>query len=135
MTILHRAANQPNASGSVSFKDVESGSWYAAGVQWAAANGLVTGYDDLRQLQEPHQHSRSLDAGRTAVGSQVVLIASGDNAHPVSPSHRFGSPDVDYVVSNGLMTGTNDNTFSPNASLTRGMHRRWEPGGSHRVRR
>lgn len=42
VTVLHRFAGAPAADGS-SFTDVERGSWYAAAVDWASANGIVNG--------------------------------------------------------------------------------------------
>ena len=44
VTILYRLENEPAAE-AASFRDVEAGSWYEAAVNWAAANGIVNGYD------------------------------------------------------------------------------------------
>lgn len=45
ITILYRLAGSP-AAGSASFTDVAKGQWYADGVAWASANGVVSGYPD-----------------------------------------------------------------------------------------
>ena len=45
VTILYRLAGSP-AAGSASFTDVAKGQWYADGVAWASANGVVSGYPD-----------------------------------------------------------------------------------------
>lgn len=45
VTILYRLAGSP-AAGSASFTDVVKGQWYADGVAWASANGVVSGYPD-----------------------------------------------------------------------------------------
>ena len=45
VTILYRLAGSPDA-GSASFTDVAPGQWYADGVAWASANGVVSGYTD-----------------------------------------------------------------------------------------
>lgn len=38
----------------------------------------------------------------------------------VAPGHKYYN-DVEYVVTNGIMTGTSENTFSPDAYLTTGQ--------------
>lgn len=43
VTMLHRLEGEPQAD-SASFPDVEAGQWYAAAVNWAAANKVVQGY-------------------------------------------------------------------------------------------
>lgn len=43
VTVLHRAAGLPAASGSAMFNDVVSGTWYSDAVSWAASNAIVGG--------------------------------------------------------------------------------------------
>lgn len=45
VTILHRYENSPEVSGTISFSDVEDGSWYYDAVCWAADTGIIEGYD------------------------------------------------------------------------------------------
>jgi|GEM_PF-1210654 len=47
VTILHRIEGSPAVSGAP-FSDVPDGEWYAPGVAWAAASGIVDGYDNGR---------------------------------------------------------------------------------------
>lgn len=44
VTILHRMAGEPAASGTVRFSDVSTGSYYAQAVSWAADKGIVAGF-------------------------------------------------------------------------------------------
>ncbi len=46
VTILYRSEGEATVSGSSAFEDVETDSWYENAVIWAAANGIVSGYDD-----------------------------------------------------------------------------------------
>ena len=48
VTILYRLENSSNSNlqSSISFTDVEPGSWYEEAVNWAAANGIITGVTD-----------------------------------------------------------------------------------------
>lgn len=45
VTMLHRMEGSPVVSGST-FPDVPAGTWYHDGVEWAAAKGIVNGYDN-----------------------------------------------------------------------------------------
>ena len=47
VTILHRRAGEPDAAGLENpFDDVAEGIWYTEAIKWAAANGIVMGYDN-----------------------------------------------------------------------------------------
>ena len=46
VTILYRLAGSPAATAAAGFVDVAAGAWYADAVNWANANGIVTGYGD-----------------------------------------------------------------------------------------
>ena len=45
--VLHNIEDNPRASGTIHFSDVGS-SWYSNAVQWAAGEGIVSGYSDGR---------------------------------------------------------------------------------------
>ena len=44
--MIWRLAGEPETRMHAGFQDVESGAWYAQAVDWAAENGVVTGYSD-----------------------------------------------------------------------------------------
>jgi len=46
VTILHRMAGEPETAYTGSFSDVPEGTWFTQSVEWAAANGIVNGYDN-----------------------------------------------------------------------------------------
>lgn len=46
VTILWRLENTPEASGTVSFQDVDRSAWYGQAVRWAVSQGIVSGYSD-----------------------------------------------------------------------------------------
>ena len=47
-TLLYRAAGSPAVSTSAGFTDVDGKAWYAAGANWAAENGIFSGYGNNR---------------------------------------------------------------------------------------
>ena len=46
VTVLYRLAGEPAAQKASGFRDVASGSWYEAAVDWARENGIVNGLDE-----------------------------------------------------------------------------------------
>lgn len=46
MTFLYRASGSTNAGGNVTFSDVTSNDYYRDAVNWAASNGIASGYSD-----------------------------------------------------------------------------------------
>ena len=44
VTVLHRLAGSPAASGKTSLSDVQSGKWYTEAISWANSEGIVQGY-------------------------------------------------------------------------------------------
>ena len=43
--VLYNLEERPEAPGAAGFTDVAAGAWYADAVNWAAARGIVKGYD------------------------------------------------------------------------------------------
>ena len=52
VTVLHRMAGQPEASGTAMFADVPADAWYADAVCWAVQTGIVQGMGDGRFAPE-----------------------------------------------------------------------------------
>ena len=46
VTMIWRLAGEPENKTNAGFRDVKDGAWYAQAVNWAAENGVVTGYSD-----------------------------------------------------------------------------------------
>ena len=53
VTMLHRLEKEPAANGG-GFGDVASDQWYSEAVAWAAANGVVKGYNELEFAPEDY---------------------------------------------------------------------------------
>ena len=47
VTILYRLEGEPDVQVASKFNDVKSGEWYSNAIAWAAANGIVLGYDEV----------------------------------------------------------------------------------------
>lgn len=123
VTILYRLAGSPATSGSPAFADVSKGDWYADGVTWASANGIVSGYPDgafgpndpiTREQMTAilYQYARfqgKLDSG------WADLSAFAD-AGAVS---AWAQESVSWAVAKGLISGISADTLAPGGYTTR----------------
>lgn len=119
VTILYRMAGSPSVSGAAGFGDVPAGAYYADAVAWAAANGIVTGYD---------ADTFAPDAPITREQLAAILYrcagASGDNAAldgftDAASVSGYASGAMAWAVDAGLITGMGDGTLAPQGSATR----------------
>ena len=122
VTILYRLAGSP-AAGSASFTDVAKGQWYADGVAWASANGVVSGYPDgsfrpndtiSREQMAAilYQYARiqgKLDDSRADLSSFADLDSLS----------AYAKEPMSWAVAQGLFSGVSADTLAPGGSTTR----------------
>lgn len=122
VTILYRLAGSP-AAGSASFTDVAKGQWYADGVAWASANGVVSGYPDgsfrpndtiTREQMAAilYQYARiqgKLDDSRAdlSIFSDLDFLSA------------YAKEPMSWAVAQGLFSGVSADTLAPGGSTTR----------------
>lgn len=116
--ILYRASGSPAVSGGAAFPDVADGAYYAAASQWAAANGIITGYPD-----------GSFGPGDPITRQQLAVILWRYAGHPTAdPGQDFAdeasiaayaATAVDWAQANGIISGKDGNRFDPSGSATR----------------
>ncbi|MCC2258638.1 S-layer homology domain-containing protein [Intestinimonas aquisgranensis] len=123
VTILYRLTGSPAVDGGSAFNDVASGDWYASGVAWASANGIVTGYGDgrfgpnapiTREQMAAILYRYAGFAGQSTTG-QADLSGYTD-AGQVSP---YAAEAMGWAVDQGLITGVSAGTLAPGGSATR----------------
>lgn len=99
------------------FTDVREGSWYYEAVLWAYVNGIMQGMD-AETFRPEGECTRAQFvtvlyrlSGETApeAGSTFADVAQG----------RYYTEAVAWAQTTGIVQGTGDNTFSPEARLTR----------------
>ena len=122
VTILYRLAGRP-AAGSASFTDVVKGQWYADGVAWASANGVVSGYPDgsfrpndtITRGQMAailYQYARiqgKLDDSR----ADLSIFSDLDSLS------AYAKEPMSWAVAQGLFSGVSADTLAPGGSTTR----------------
>ena len=113
ITIVDGVAAEPVAG----FSDVTTANWYADAVAYVVDNELMNGVS--ADTFEPNS-SMSRDKMETVLyrlaGSPAV---SGENVFTDVPDGSWYADAVTWGVENGLVTGTTDTTYEPNAGITR----------------
>ena len=122
VTILHRMAGSPDV-GTSAFPDVAASSWYSRPVAWAAAKGIVLGYDDgLFRPDQPVTREQMATilrryASYEGYSDQVTLdLSRYTDASSVSPSAQMA---LAWAVQSGIITGVSDYQLAPAGQTTR----------------
>ena len=124
VTILGRKAGFVGAKTSSKFKDVPSNAYYAAYVAWAESKGIIQGTS-----------SKTFDPDRTISREEMALIldkflAKEGKTYPAGNGASFydqasiaswAKGSVDKMVKQGILSGTGNGTFSPQAKFSRGQ--------------
>ena len=105
--------------GGGTYFDVPLTHLFSEDVEWAAAEGIVEGFDDgtfrpsatvTRQAWAAFLHRLS--------GDEPVVLPATPSFSDVSAGHPFAE-DVEWAASAGVVRGYDDGTFRPGAVVTR----------------
>lgn len=122
VTILYSLEGKP-AAGSAPFADVASGQWYASPVAWAAANGVVSGYDaDTFGPNDPvtrEQLAVILYSYAKLKGYDVSAEAGLSAYADAGQISAYAVGAVSWAVSKGLISGVSANELQPLGLATR----------------
>ena len=122
--ILYNLEEQPVVTESAAFTDVAADVWYAGAVNWAAGEGIVSGYgngkfgpDDLitREQMANMLYYYAQWAGLEPSAGADALQGFQDAGQVSS----WASDAVSWAVSSGLISGTGNQTLAPTATATR----------------
>lgn len=122
VTVLYRLEGEPVGTGSSSFSDVRSGSYYEKAVAWAAANGIVTGTgstsfspdakvtrEQLAAILYRYAQYKKLD---TDAGAKLDSFSDAGNVS------GYASEALSWAVSEGLINGASGR-LTPKGDATR----------------
>lgn len=121
ITFLYRTAGSPKVSGTVSFSDVQKGSYYYNAVLWAAKNGITNGY------------TSGPNKGKFGVGMNVtredtmtfIYRMAGRPKYSTSKSFKdisrgkYYYDAVRWAAQNGITNGYSDGTFGVGKNVLR----------------
>ena len=122
VTILYRLEGEPEAK-KASFKDIETGSWYEAAVNWAAEKGIVSGYNAnpfaptdkiTREQMTAILYRYAGFKGKDV--SQAADLSSFTDAGSVSD---WAKTAISWAVDVHLISGMSSTTLVPQGYATR----------------
>ena len=124
VTILYRLEGEPEISGSCAFDDVKSGWYYENAIAWAAANGIVSGYDNglfgpddaitreqLATILYRYAQYKGLDV---SVGEDTNILSYND----ALDIYEYAVPAMQWLCGEGIMSGS-DGNLMPMGNATR----------------
>lgn len=121
VTVLWRMAGSPGTA-DAGFSDVSADAWYAAAVNWAAANGIVNGVGDNRFAPDDNitreQMAVILHNFAKTVDMELPQKREGDFADhaDISP---WAKEAVDAMYAAEVLNGKGGNNFDPKGNATR----------------
>ena len=119
VTVLYNLAGCPDQSLTDEFSDIDSDAWYAAGVSWAAANGITYGYgngqfgpnDNLTREQLAVMLWRYV--GNSAADERVLNFTDADQASGYAMEALY------WAIANKILNGYGDGHLDPSGMATR----------------
>ena len=122
VTTLYRMEQQPSVS-ICTFPDVPSGQWYTDAVCWAAANQIVSGYEDGRFAPDDLLTREQLAAILMRYAaykhydiSKSAPLSDYTDAAQIS---TYAVPAMQWAVAEGLISGTDMNALLPLGNASR----------------
>ena len=125
VTILYRAAGEPEVNKSVPFADVKADSYYANAVIWAQQNGIVSGVSEnefapdtniTREQIATIMFRYAKEKGYDVSVGENTNILSYTDAEDIS---EYAVDAMQYAVGSGLIKGKSETTLNPKDTATR----------------
>ena len=123
VSVLYRLEGEDAVIGDSIFKDVALNDWYANGVSWAAANGIVSGYGDgTFGPNDPitrEQMASILYRYAQYKGYNMNKNANLNQFTDAAAINDWAYTAVRWANTQGLMSGMNNGTIAPQGYATR----------------
>ncbi|MFX4262142.1 S-layer homology domain-containing protein [Pelotomaculum propionicicum] len=120
VTMANRAFGK-NATVPVSFPDVSSKDWFAAGVAKAVAAGYISGYDD--GTFRPNENIKRQEAAVMITKLLNLAVSADDQVLNQFADYadipQWSKGYIGAVVAAGYMSGYTDQTYQPEGHITR----------------
>ena len=118
VTILYRAAGQPETTGQSSFADVLARDYFSDAVAWASENNIVTGYSRTRfGSNDPVSREQIATLLWRYAGSPSA--GSAQNFADRNQISDYAADAVNWARANSIVIGRPGNRFDPKANATR----------------
>jgi len=105
------------------FSDVVAGSWYFDAVQWAASNGIVSGYSDGRFGPDDEitreQLAVILNNYARFASMSIPVVRESPRFNDDADIADYAREAIERFFRARILSGKPDNTFDPKGSATR----------------
>lgn len=123
VTILYRLEKEPAAAAASSFSDIAAGEWYSDAVAWAAANNIVSGYENgtfgAGDVITREQMAAILFRYASFKGYDVTGAADLSAFADAAQVSAYAADAMKWANAAGLISGTSTTTLAPAGSATR----------------
>ncbi len=126
VTILWRMEGEPAADYDMTFEDVEADQWYTEAIRWAASEGIVLGYSDVKfgpkdnitneqllTILYRYANMKGYEVG-AGDGIDVLLYTDGEEVD------EYAIPAVQEACGAGIMYADAEGNLYPTTDSTRG---------------
>ena len=121
--ILYNLEEQPVVTESAAFTDVAAGAWYADAVNWAAGEGIVSGYGNGRfgpdDLITREQMANMLYYYAQYKGYDVSASGELSSFTDGASTSSWAAEAVRWAVGSGLLSGKGGGVLDPQGTATR----------------
>ena len=122
-TVLYRLAGKPAVSAKSTFSDLQEGLWYTDAVNWAAAAGVVNGYEDgtfrpNRNITRQEMTAMLARYAKNIAGMDTTAKGNLDKYPDRGDVQAWALNDIVWAVDNGIINGY-DGKLWPNDQATR----------------
>lgn len=117
--VLHNMENNPTASVSVSFSDVQDSAWYAGAIQWASEKGIVNGYPDGTFGPQKYISREQLAVMLFRYAGSPEVSAFALNFADAGEISSYATDALAWAVKNQILQGKGDGVLDPKGTATR----------------
>ncbi len=117
--VLWNLAGSPAAPGGAGFTDVAADAWYAGAVNWAAAQGIVAGYDTGAFGPEDAVTREQLAAMLYRYAGTPEPTGGLDGFADKDAASGYAADALCWAVGEGLLTGKDGGRLDPAGTATR----------------
>ena len=116
--VLYNLAGGTPAAGA-GFPDVAASAWYADAVNWAAANGYVTGYDNGSYGPEDNLTREQMAAILYRYAGSPAPAGTLDGFADAASASAYAVDALRWAVGEGLLTGKDGGRLDPTGTASR----------------
>ena len=119
MTVLYRAAGEPEVDEDHGFADVEDGMWYTAPIKWAKQNGITSG--EYNNTFAPHKSitREQLVAMLYRFAKTPEHTGDLEEFNDADQVEDYASDAFKWAVSNKIISGMGDGALNPKGDASR----------------